>query len=259
MMAFPQKVFCDSAGFGRLSPPRGSGWSRLWTKRARVCRECHSARAHQRSSYTTSTQIPFDFSQSRACGDSQQKGQKADDRPRDRRRPFRQRGPRRGLEAGMKYPVVMPHLGATGGDVKIIEWLVAESDSCRCRRGASLGRDRQVGRRGRVAPGEIIGYLSDDSAGVALASARQPALESVRVTSTPAHLRPASTPANGEPRAARVAVRLSPAQAGRGGAALAERLAEAFATMVLIRRYEEHLYQLFLQGLVPGTLHQCQG
>ena len=38
-----------------------------------------------------------------------------------------------------------------------------------------------------------------------------------------------------------------------------ERLLEAFATMVLIRRYEEHLYQLFLQGLVPGTLHQCQG
>jgi TPP-dependent pyruvate/acetoin dehydrogenase alpha subunit len=28
---------------------------------------------------------------------------------------------------------------------------------------------------------------------------------------------------------------------------------------VLIRRYEEHLYHLFLQGLVPGTLHQCQG
>ena len=29
--------------------------------------------------------------------------------------------------------------------------------------------------------------------------------------------------------------------------------------MMLIRRYEEHLYHLFLQGLVPGTLHQCQG
>ena len=29
--------------------------------------------------------------------------------------------------------------------------------------------------------------------------------------------------------------------------------------MVLIRRYEDHLYRLFLQGLVPGTLHQCQG
>ena len=29
--------------------------------------------------------------------------------------------------------------------------------------------------------------------------------------------------------------------------------------MSLIRRYEDHLYRLFLQGLVPGTLHQCQG
>ncbi len=29
--------------------------------------------------------------------------------------------------------------------------------------------------------------------------------------------------------------------------------------MTLIRRYEEHLYRLFLQGLGPGTLHQCQG
>jgi pyruvate dehydrogenase E1 component alpha subunit len=29
--------------------------------------------------------------------------------------------------------------------------------------------------------------------------------------------------------------------------------------MVLIRRFEDYLYQLFLQGLVPGTLHQCQG
>jgi pyruvate dehydrogenase E1 component alpha subunit len=34
---------------------------------------------------------------------------------------------------------------------------------------------------------------------------------------------------------------------------------DAFRRMVLIRRYEEHLYHLFLQGQVPGTLHQCQG
>jgi TPP-dependent pyruvate/acetoin dehydrogenase alpha subunit len=36
-------------------------------------------------------------------------------------------------------------------------------------------------------------------------------------------------------------------------------LLASFRRMVLIRRYEEHLYHLFLQGLVPGTLHQCQG
>jgi acetoin:2,6-dichlorophenolindophenol oxidoreductase subunit alpha len=176
----------------------------------------------------------------------------------------------------MKYPVVMPHLGATGGDVKIIEWLVAESDLVLAgtallsvesdksvveveafRGGCLIGPLAAPGSS--VAPGEIIGYLSDDSAGAALTSATRPALESVRVTSTTAHLRPASTLANGEPCAATVAAKLSPAQAGKGRAAFAERLAEAFATMVLIRRYEEHLYQLFLQGLVPGTLHQCQG
>jgi acetoin:2,6-dichlorophenolindophenol oxidoreductase subunit alpha len=176
----------------------------------------------------------------------------------------------------MKYPVIMPHLGATGGDVKIIEWRAAESDLVAA--GAALlsvETDKSVVEveafRGgcligplaapgsSVAPGEIIGYLSDDSAGAALAAARRPALESVRATSAPAHVRPASAPANGEPRAARTAVRLSQPQPGKRGAAFAEQLAEAFATMVLIRRYEEHLYQLFLQGSVPGTLHQCQG
>src|SRR3954447_5594974 len=34
---------------------------------------------------------------------------------------------------------------------------------------------------------------------------------------------------------------------------------DLFRRMALIRRYEDHLYRLFLQGLVPGTLHQCQG
>lgn len=34
---------------------------------------------------------------------------------------------------------------------------------------------------------------------------------------------------------------------------------DAYRRMVTIRRFEDHLYQLFLQGLVPGTLHQYQG
>jgi pyruvate dehydrogenase E1 component alpha subunit len=177
----------------------------------------------------------------------------------------------------MKYPVVMPHLGATGGDVKIVEWRVAESDLVDA--GAALlevETDKSVVeveafRGGRllgplaapgssIAPGEIIGYLSDDPVGVTLAAAtRPPEPESVCVASAPAPPKPAPAPANHEPRTARVAVRLSRAQAGKSGTAFAERLVEAFATMALIRRYEEHLYQLFLQGLVPGTLHQCQG
>jgi acetoin:2,6-dichlorophenolindophenol oxidoreductase subunit alpha len=34
---------------------------------------------------------------------------------------------------------------------------------------------------------------------------------------------------------------------------------EMYRRMVLIRRFEDHLYGLFLQGTVPGTLHQYQG
>jgi pyruvate dehydrogenase E1 component alpha subunit len=34
---------------------------------------------------------------------------------------------------------------------------------------------------------------------------------------------------------------------------------EMYQRMVLIRRFEDHLYTLFLQGAVPGTLHQYQG
>jgi len=38
-----------------------------------------------------------------------------------------------------------------------------------------------------------------------------------------------------------------------------ESLLDIFRRMLLIRRFEDYLYQLFLQGLVPGTLHQYQG
>lgn len=34
---------------------------------------------------------------------------------------------------------------------------------------------------------------------------------------------------------------------------------DMYRRMVLIRRFEDHLYALFLQGAVPGTLHQYQG
>jgi len=38
-----------------------------------------------------------------------------------------------------------------------------------------------------------------------------------------------------------------------------ESLLAMYRKMVLIRRFEDTLYQLFLQGLVPSTLHQYQG
>ena len=112
------------------------------------------------------------------------------------------------------------------------------------------------------APGETIGFLSDEG-GEANPDRARPSLPE---RGTRAHAAPGPAVAGGkagalaphEPRAARVAVRT--VRGSRDGTkALAEELVTAFATMVLIRRYEEHLYHLFLQGLVPGTLHQCQG
>ena len=178
----------------------------------------------------------------------------------------------------MKHPVVMPHLGATGGDVKIVEWRIGESDVVAA--GAPLltvETDKSVVeveafRGGRligplaapgssVAPGEVIGYLGDDAdAAIPVANASlAPNTGRPPEAPGPVALKPSPTPAGQEVRVARITVRLSRARDGKGSADFAERLLEAFATMVLIRRYEEHLYQLFLQGLVPGTLHQCQG
>jgi acetoin:2,6-dichlorophenolindophenol oxidoreductase subunit alpha len=176
----------------------------------------------------------------------------------------------------MKHPVVMPHLGATGGDVKIVDWRIAESDVVAA--GAPLltvETDKSVVeveafRGGRltgplappgssVAPGEIIGYLSDDTDAatpVAHVSLVPNTVRAAAVSISPPP-RPPLAPVSQEVRAARITVR--PSRYGRGAAGFVERLLDAFATMVLIRRYEEHLYQLFLQGLVPGTLHQCQG
>ena len=38
-----------------------------------------------------------------------------------------------------------------------------------------------------------------------------------------------------------------------------EQLLEIYRKMVTIRHFEDHLYNLFLQGVVQGTLHQYQG
>jgi TPP-dependent pyruvate/acetoin dehydrogenase alpha subunit len=171
----------------------------------------------------------------------------------------------------MKHPIVVPHLGATGGDVKIVEWRVTETTVVRAGdvllivetdkstveveafRSGHLRRIVAAAGAER-APGDVIAWLTD--------TADEPIDEP----------HPPSIP-QPEPRVARVAVRVVqrapaniPPAAPRPRApdapdrrTLAERLTEAFATMALIRRYEEHLYHLFLQGLVPGTLHQCQG
>jgi acetoin:2,6-dichlorophenolindophenol oxidoreductase subunit alpha len=172
----------------------------------------------------------------------------------------------------MKYPIVMPRLGATGDDVRIVEWLVAEGAPVKAGQALFVvetdkatseveafrdGYLAQVikGAGAECAPGEAVGELTDERAEAAstpgppseppATAARRP----VRVRLKLASGAPQERPAEPTPRRA-------PAD---DPAPAADRLIEAFRLMALIRRYEEHLYQLFLQGLVPGTLHQCQG
>lgn len=38
-----------------------------------------------------------------------------------------------------------------------------------------------------------------------------------------------------------------------------EKLLDMYKMMYLIRKYEERIYFLFLEGVMPGTIHQCQG
>ena len=141
--------------------------------------------------------------------------------------------------------VIVPHLGATGGDLILTEWLAKPGDFVKA--GAPLFvvttdkadmeveafRDGYLHRilipaGSTVAIGTAVAILADSMDGsVELASgAGQP----FEVSQEPGLLE--------EPVRSLLAM---------------------FRTMTLIRRFEDHLYQLFLQGLVPGTLHQCQG
>ncbi len=166
-----------------------------------------------------------------------------------------------GKADSVKHPIVVPHLGATGGDVKIVAWQVAEGSRRRGRRDPPHRRDRQVDRRGRgvsrraSSPHRRAGRQrkgagrSDrvaDGRGRRTGRRRFAAAKPCEATRrTP---RVASAGSQREAAARYRSSRLSSAPDAPDRRPAAERLTDAFATMVLIRRYEEHLYQLFLQG-----------
>ena len=69
----------------------------------------------------------------------------------------------------MKHPVVMPHLGATGGDVKIVEWRIAERDVVAT--GAALltvETDKSVVEVEAFRGGPLTGPLAPPGSSVAL-------------------------------------------------------------------------------------------
>ncbi|MGE5141057.1 MAG: thiamine pyrophosphate-dependent enzyme, partial [Rudaea sp.] len=165
---------------------------------------------------------------------------------------------------------VIPSLGATGGEVVIDGWLTQPGEQVKA--GSALFTvttdkatvEVEAFRDGflravlspagaTASPGSIVGLLADSPdeplgdiqappPAPAAEIATKPAAESPKPTVTPPAARARQAAGETLPRALTT-----------------ERLLDMYSRMVLIRRFEDYLYQLFLQGIVPGTLHQYQG
>lgn len=178
------------------------------------------------------------------------------------------------------FKIVVPHLGATDSGVIIQEWFARPGEWLKAGEPLfSVTTDKATveveafrdgylrailaNSQAIVQAGAPVGILADtldetlDSMGIELRAAAT----SQQTTGTPAHSVPAVnalpdgngvSPLSGAAHAAKLED--APIQALSTG-----QLLEMFRSMVLIRRFEDYLYQLFLQGLVPGTLHQYQG
>jgi 2-oxoisovalerate dehydrogenase E1 component len=173
----------------------------------------------------------------------------------------------------MISPIIVPSLDATGGDIVIDKWLAGEGDFVEAGRPlfaaltekatveveafrAGYLRRILVPEGGTVALGDTVALLADSldeplpSQSMLVAPAAVTGPRDDGMTSPSRH---PVIPSSRHP-----VIPSSRHPSGEG------KLSEGFVLdlfhrMVLIRRFEDYLYQLFLQGLVPGTLHQYQG
>jgi TPP-dependent pyruvate/acetoin dehydrogenase alpha subunit len=196
----------------------------------------------------------------------------------------------------MDVTMRMPALGTVDDTIKVVRWLVQVGQSIQ--RGQPLvevetdksimelestvtGRlqSQNVPAGGEAAPGQIIAtfaMLSDPQpepeGQVDKAVPEQWAVEPARgvVTIARAGAVPVSKP-QAQPRAAvrnpdRVSffqrnrqARAQPPRPGEEHEYTREFLRDLYERMVMIREFEEGVKFLFLEGSMPGTIHQCQG
>jgi pyruvate dehydrogenase E1 component alpha subunit len=159
--------------------------------------------------------------------------------------------------------VIVPDLGVTGGELKLVEWQVSEGDFVTS--GAVLfliESDKATHEVEAFQDGYVRRILVAEGAQIEIGGAV------ALLTDTPDEPMDTDTSAKAPSQASGASVDggaasteelLVPGDAPPGGGLSVEALTRMYRRMVLIRRYEDHLYKLFLQGQVPGTLHQCQG
>jgi TPP-dependent pyruvate/acetoin dehydrogenase alpha subunit len=177
--------------------------------------------------------------------------------------------------------IIVPDVGATGGEVSVVAWLAKEGDfvaagtplfvleTDKATQEIEAFRDgflRRILARldTQVEFGQVVALLAD-SPDESLGDEPPQALRQVTQVSGDAETRRrghtekryhVEVHAKNAERGVSIACRRS---VTADGPLPLDLVLDLYRRMALIRRYEDHLYRLFLQGQVPGTLHQCQG
>jgi TPP-dependent pyruvate/acetoin dehydrogenase alpha subunit len=141
----------------------------------------------------------------------------------------------------MNFELKMPDLSTTGSPIKVIRWLVAVGESVE--RGQALldvETDKATMEVEALNPGillkQIVHAGQEASAGDSLA---------LLGTDAPSRQSSAQTANDGRPEESKKYPR--------------EFLLSLHRRMLLIRQFEDRVKSLFLEGIMPGTIHQCQG
>lgn len=135
----------------------------------------------------------------------------------------------------------MPDLSTTGSPIKVIRWLVAVGESVERGQGLlDVETDKATMEVEALNPGillkQIVHAGQEASAGDLLA---------LLGTEAPSRQSSAQAANDGRPEESKKYPR--------------EFLLSLHRRMLLIRQFEDRVKSLFLEGIMPGTIHQCQG
>ena len=142
----------------------------------------------------------------------------------------------------MKFELKMPDLSTTGSPMKIVRWLVAVGDPVeRGQAVLEVETDKATMEVEALNAGHLLQQLlpvgQDASAGEVIAIIGSAEYLTVTANST---------------TAATVA-------SGASHKYNCQFLLGLYERMLLIRQFEDRVKALFLEGIMPGTIHQCQG
>lgn len=152
----------------------------------------------------------------------------------------------------MRFQMKMPDLATTDSEIRIVRWIVQPGQ--KIERGQPLlevETDKAAMEVESITTGELV--EARVAAGEAVSAGQVIAVFEVEA--------PAAGAAGGMFARNRVAAASAPPEASGGRPRPYGRdfLLDLYERMVRIRQFEEGVKYLFLEGVMPGTIHQCQG